>query len=179
MCLIHVMYMFTFTVFVNEIYVYRLVWMQKYLLGIMAFCLIPPLIYDATQLKKQGLSSYFSDPWNYFDIIHIYGGLFNVLIHIGDVNYNPVTFDEKGIPSHPEETISMVHGRKVLIITLIMMLLLKTFFFMRIFHSMAHLVSMMKQVMVDLKAFMSFFFILSWIMALIIAVLEVGNFEGS
>ena len=62
-------------------------------------------------------------------------------------------------------------GRKMLIIILAFLLLIKTFFFMRLFKSMAHLVSMMQQVFVDLQAFLYFFFILLWITSLILSVI--------
>ena len=70
----------------------------------------------------------------------------NILLHI----------DEKGIDytvkeeNMTEDEIVMKHVRKLLLIVLIFMMLLKTFFFMRVFKSMAHLVSMMKQVFNDL-----------------------------
>lgn len=41
-------------------------------------CLIYPLIYDGNQFLMQGPMEYFNDPWNYVDMIHIFGGYFNV-----------------------------------------------------------------------------------------------------
>ena len=69
--------------------------------------------------------------------------------------------------------------RKTVIILLTFLMLIKTFFFMRLFRSMAHLVAMMRQVFHDLQAFMLFFFILLWITSLILNVLELGNEEGN
>ena len=67
--------------------------------------------------------------------------------------------------------------RKSVLIMLTMLMLIKSFFFMRLFRSMAHLVSMMRRVFLDLQAFMLFFFVLLWIMSLILNVLEMGNIE--
>jgi len=57
-------------------------------------------------------------------------------------------------------------------------MLIKTFFFMRLFKSMSHLVTMMKQVFKDLQAFMVFFFILLWICSLIFNIIQLGNYEN-
>lgn len=50
--------------------------------------------------------------------------------------------------------------RVILVSALIFVIMIKTFFFMRMFDSMAHLVSMIQQVANDLRAFIVFFFIL-------------------
>lgn len=70
-------------------------------------------------------------------------------------------------------------GRKVVVICLAFLMLIKTFFFMRLFRSMAHLVAMMQQVFIDLQAFLLFFFILLWITSLILSTLQLGNYEGA
>lgn len=54
-------------------------------------------------------------------------------------------------------------------------MLIKTFFFMRLFRSMAHLVSMMSQVIKDLQAFVIFFFVLIWITSFVFSTLGLGN----
>jgi hypothetical protein len=69
--------------------------------------------------------------------------------------------------------------RKLVVIFLCFLLLIKTFFFMRLFRSMAHLVSMMQQVFLDLQAMITFFFILIAITSLIFSTLELGNYEMS
>lgn len=66
--------------------------------------------------------------------------------------------------------------KKTLLIVVTFILLLKTFFFIRIFKSIAHLVLMMRQVVNDLKAFMVFYMILLWISGLVFTILELGQF---
>jgi len=44
----------------------------------MVFCNCTALIYDITQLKRIGLSEYYGDIWNYVDVLHIYGGFYNL-----------------------------------------------------------------------------------------------------
>ena len=63
----------------------------------------------------------------------------------------------------------------MLMVTLLM--LIKTFFFLRIFKELSFLVTMIKQVMIDLKVFMLFFFILLLMFAIGLSVLDYGNYE--
>lgn len=42
--------------------------------------IIYPFIYDLSQLIRSGLSDYLSDPWNYADMIYIYGSITNIVI---------------------------------------------------------------------------------------------------
>ena len=60
-----------------------------------------------------------------------------------------------------------------------LMMLIKTFFYLRIFKELSFLVSMLKQVFYDLKVFLSFYCILIFMFALILAILDLGNFEFS
>jgi len=55
---------------------------------------------------------------------------------------------------------------------------MKTFFFLRLFKSFSGLVTMMKQVAYDLKAFMVFYLILLWMCSLVFNILELGNYEN-
>ena len=78
---------------------------------------------------------------------------------------------------HMVETEDQVfkQARKMLLITLCFFMLVKTFFFMRLFKSMAHLVMMMLQVIVDLKAFLFFYLVLIWICGLVLDILGLGQ----
>ena len=53
--------------------------------------------------------------------------------------------------------------------------LYKTFFFLRIFDSLSYIVTMLNQVLYDLRVFLLFYFILLIIFSFIFAVLGVGN----
>ena len=59
------------------------------------------------------------------------------------------------------------------------MMLNKTFFFMRIFEQFTKLVIMIKNVIRDLQEFMIFYFLLLIMFSVILGVLGVGNFEHS
>jgi hypothetical protein len=44
-------------------------------------CLVYPTLFDGNQLAKSGME-YFEDPWNYIDIVHIFGGYLNVFMQL-------------------------------------------------------------------------------------------------
>lgn len=64
----------------------------------------------------------------------------------------------------------------MIVVTFIM--LMKTFFFLRLFKQFSGLVTMMKQVARDLYAFMVFYLILLWMCSLVFNILELGNYTN-
>lgn len=56
-------------------------------------------------------------------------------------------------------------------------MLLKTFFFLRIFKGLSYLVLMMSCVVKDLIPFLLFYIILLWMQGLVFNIIEVGNIE--
>lgn len=64
-------------------------------------------------------------------------------------------------------------------IAVTLMMLIKSFFFLRIFQSLSFLVTMLKQCMIDLKVFMLFYVILIFMFAIILSILDVANFAKS
>ena len=66
---------------------------------------------------------------------------------------------------------------RINMIVLIFMLLIKTFFFLRIFVALSYLVTMLRMVIIDLKIFLFFYSILSFVFSLWISILGVGNFK--
>lgn len=61
----------------------------------------------------------------------------------------------------------------------IFIMLVKTFFFLRIFDELSFLVKMMAQVMYDLKAFMIFYAVICFMFSMLFAVVDLDNFEFS
>ena len=88
-------------------------------------CLMYPMTYDMLQLKKTGIVEYFSDKWNYLDQGHIWFGVANVMMQ-------RYTSDIQG-------TMNII-----LMLVVTMLLLIKTFFFLRIFEELSFLVTMIK-----------------------------------
>jgi len=64
-------------------------------------------------------------------------------------------------------------------LTVIFIMLMKTFFFLRIFEDLSFLVKMMSQVIYDLKSFMIFFLIICYMFSMLFAVIDLDNFEFS
>jgi len=111
----------------------------KGLLTTIGLLLIYPLVYDTTQLMKQGFKSYFSQFWNYIDLLNIYGGIFNLYMQI----------------YHRD-----LHFTLYLYAMLIVCMLFKVFFFFRIKRSFSVITTMIMTCIYDLRIFMLFFCIL-------------------
>lgn len=123
----------------------RAIWLY-----IIQACLIYPLFYDGTQACKQG-SAYLNDVWNYLDLLHIFAGYYNI--------YSQFCVGTWEMSS------------KIVIIMVTIFCLLKTFFFMRIVKSFSYIVTMIMNVVADLRIFMIFFFILIMMFSMIFDVI--------
>ena len=113
-----------------------------------------PALYDWTQMFKSGLD-YFSDPWNYADMIYIWSSVVTLVLQnvIG-----------------PAHLIS-----KIFMIIIVFLALIKTFFFLRIFTALSPIVTMLTNVIYDLRIFMFFYSILIVMFALHLGILGIGN----
>jgi len=90
----------------------------------MLVSLMYPLLYDTMQMLKAGIWEYLKDPWNYIDLAHIWVGIANALVirFSGDLLSLPNT---------------------ILMVIVALILLLKTFFYLRVFRDLSFLVSML------------------------------------
>uniref|UniRef100_A0A7S3ILI3 Ion transport domain-containing protein n=1 Tax=Strombidium inclinatum TaxID=197538 RepID=A0A7S3ILI3_9SPIT len=111
---------------------------DPYYLWIIFVCLFYPLAYDGTQAFKQG-ASYLEDPWNYVDIMHISLGYVNI---------------------YTQGLGPLLLSSKIIMIIVVLVCLIKTFFFMRIVMSFSYIVTMIQNVIIDLRVFLLFFAIL-------------------
>ena len=62
-------------------------------------------------------------------------------------------------------------------ILVVFMLLMKTFFFLRIFENMSYIVTMLRNVIYDLRIFGIFYAIITTLFSLLIGILGIGNFN--
>ena len=69
--------------------------------------------------------------------------------------------------------------KDVFLIVICILILIKTFFYLRIFQDMSYIVTMIRTVLHDLKIFMTFYFILILMFSAILSILKVGNYELS
>lgn len=129
----------------------------------MMCCLIWPLIYDMTQLCKAGVREYFGDKWNHIDQANIWGGFISIVIQL-------TTFETK------ELNLQRLGDIFLILVTLLM--LIKTFFYLRIFSQLSYIVTMMKNVFFDLRVFMLFYLILILMCSVILGILRIGNVDS-
>ena len=113
---IHITYVLTFLVFVDRQYLHRDEKINITLIIIMFLCNFAAFCYDTRQLIKQGFM-YFFDPWNYYDQLYIWSGFLNLYLQ-ADFNDEHSHFDPLS---------------QSVIIFFSVTMLIKTFFFMRIF----------------------------------------------
>lgn len=125
----------------------------------MAVGIVYPALYDLVQLKNKGFKVYFSDIYNYSDLIFVYSGIVNMVLQ----NIYSDDF-------HPSSIVC-----KILMILTISCSIVKTFLFLRVFGGLSYLVTMLFQVMNDLKVFLLFYFILLFCFSLYYCVIGVAN----
>lgn len=122
----------------------------------MIFGIIYPLFYDLNQIYKQGVTDYFSEFSNYSNQMYIWCSVVNV------ISQNVSDFD--------------AFHNKLLMTIILMMQITKTFFYLRIFESLSYIVTMIYQVISDLRVFGLFFTILIVLFSMVFAVIGVANY---
>jgi len=105
---------------------------------------------------KDGLGEYFSDGANYYDLIYILASVAMAFVHYT----NPFNFTSKLLMS--------------IIVTLAIR---RTFNFLRIFNALSPIVTMLNNVIWQLRVFLTFYFILVILFSLMYGVLGVGNYK--
>jgi len=73
-------YMASFIIYIYQIYVYGRYDEQGKWSLLMALGIVYPACYDLSQLYKCGIRDYFSDSWNYSDLIFVYSGIINMVL---------------------------------------------------------------------------------------------------
>lgn len=115
-----------------------------------------PLAYEIIQMIKGGLGEYFSDFGNYFDLIYIFGSFIMAFVHWG----NPYSF-----------------ASKLLMSVIVTLAIRRTFNFLRIFNALSPIVTMLNNVIWQLRIFLTFYFILVILFSLMYGVLGIGNYK--
>jgi hypothetical protein len=122
---IHFIYFISYIVYVDRVYLYKSFDDRVWLCWVMLICLIYPMFYDCMQAFKTGLGEYSSDPWNYIDQAHIWVGIANIFVQ-----------------RFSSDILSLQNT--VLMVIVAIVLLIKSFFFLRIFRQLSALVSMLQ-----------------------------------
>ena len=111
-------------------------------------------------MYKDGLTAYLTDLGNYADMTYIWCSVINVILqNMG-----------QGQEFHT----------KIIVTVIIWVQIAKTFFFLRIFEELSYIVSMILNVICDLRRFLLFFVILIILFSQCVAVLGLANprFQG-
>jgi hypothetical protein len=137
------------------------------LLIVLGVLLLRAVVIDMTQLRVAG-AQYFEDTWNYVDMLNIGLGYWNI--------YNQLY----------SGTLELV--TKLVLIGVIIVCLLKLFFYMRIIESFSYIVTMIMSVFSDLQTFLAFYGILILMFSLIFDIIsknpaaeyaQIGPFVGN
>lgn len=125
---------------------------------LMAVGILYPYIFDTIQLFKQKFE-YFEDSWNISDFAFQYLGICNISFQF----------------IFPASSIYNTCSMSIVLV----LALLKTMSWLRIFKNMSLLVAMIKQTFVDLVPFLTFFFIMVIVFTFIMGVLGFQNYKGN
>lgn len=117
--------------------------------------IIYPLIYETVQMFKGGIGDYLSDAGNYIDLLYIWGSVAMSIIHIVQGPY--------------------LWYSKALMIIVVILAIRRTFSYLRIFKSLSPIVTMLQNVIWDLRVFLTFYVILTLLFSLMYGVLGLGN----
>ena len=110
-------------------------------------------------MYKQGFIVYFADFWNYVDQMHIWLGYTSIIVQL--YSYDIYKFTDQA------------YGDIILILITYLMLV-KTFFYLRIFSSISYIVTMMKIVFYDLRVFLYFYMVLILMFSVVFGILKIG-----
>jgi hypothetical protein len=128
--------------------------LKKYTLLLIAG-IIYPLVYESVQMYMEGPGNYLSMANNYIDLIYIWGSVTMSIIHITAGAY--------------------LWYSKALMIIVVILAIRRTFSFLRIFKSLSPIVTMLQNVIWDLRVFLTFYVILTLLFSLMYGVLGLGN----
>lgn len=143
------------------------------LIVIMFLCNTWACAFDIYQFRKVGWLEYFTDPWNYLDMSYIIVGYSNLVIQL---YYPQLLYIDSG--DHDEEKEHHhFQTSKILSILFVIIMLIKSLFFIRMIDSFIKLVIMVIGVISDLSQFVAFYIFIMLMLSMILAILGVGNNE--
>lgn len=112
-------------------------------------------------MKHLGPVSYFSSGFQVIDFVFIYSGLANVILLF--------------TPAFSADTLPVQFTTQMLMILTILCSIPKTFLFLRVFGDLSYIVTMLVNVISDLKIFLLFYGILIFMFSQFLTILGLGN----
>jgi len=104
-----------------------------------------------------GPSDYLSDMGNWIDLVYIWGSIAMSIVHLELTAYHVIS--------------------KALMCLVVTLSIRRTFNFLRIFKALSPIVTMLTNVIWQLRIFLTFYFILTLLFSLMYGVLGIGNFK--
>lgn len=153
----HGFHMLSLVVYINMTYILnynRDPDFQKWFVIPIAVSLIYPTFYEFKQVLKDP-TGYFEDIQNYFDVLYIIVSIVNIVVQFLNGPF--------------------IIACKLMMMFILLIGLYKTFMFLRIFSSLSPIVNMLKNVIYDLRIFLTFYAILIVLFSLLFGILGVGN----
>ena len=138
-CMMHMFYTFILITYVKNAYLIENENQMIYAI-LIAVGILYPALYDFTQMIRAGLAAYFGDLWNLADLLYIYGSIGNIVLQLYLGPFN-------------------IYSR-IMMCIIVILLITKTFFFLRIFPLLTPIVVMINNVVYDLRIFLFFYLIL-------------------
>lgn len=151
----HLVYLTTFLIYIDNVYMKN----DEDQLGVWQLILAAgvsyPTFYEILQIYKDGIIDHVSNPWNVNDFLMVTTGILTVVLG--------------------QFMNQLAVKLKIVLILSCLSLLIKTFYFLRIFNSLSYLVAMLGQVISDLRVFALFFTLLIILLSQSITILGLGN----
>ena len=115
-----------------------------------------PAVYETVQMFRN-YDTYFEDIGNYVDMIYIWGSIAMSILHM---EIGPYAFISK-----------------LLMSIVVVLAIRRTFNFLRIFEALSPIVTMLNNVVWELRIFMTFYAILVLLFSLMYGVIGIGNYK--
>ena len=163
----HIYYIVLQLIYVHAVYINGEEDKRAILSKLIIIGIFYPIVEELLQLGVAGFRDYFLDPANWANIVYIVAGILNVVVQ-----------------SQPRPTNEMGKSQdwknKALMILILLIQIPYTFTYLKIFESLTKIVTMLKDVIADLRVFIFFFVILILLFSMTFAVLGLGNenFDG-
>ena len=154
--LLHFFYLTILIIYINIIYIKNTgtaEQKQSYVILLAIGCVYPQL-YNIVRISKQGFG-YFLVPGNYLDFLFAMFSTINCIFQLTTSPFSLVC--------------------KILMLLIIFLGLLRTFTFLKIVSSLSPIVTMLTNVVYDLRIFLFFYLILTVLFSLLLGILGLGN----
>jgi len=159
--LFHLFYLVVTIIYITDVYQYADIERLPVLRILLLLSLLNPCFYELVQFKNLGPIEYFTNGKQWIDFLFVTAGLANLIL----------TF----IPAYADEDLPLHLATQFLMILTVLCAIPKTFLFLRNFGSLSYIVTMLFNVINDLKIFLLFYTILIFLFSQFLTILGMGS----